>query len=77
MSDVKYATNCYGHKCRYRKQIVMNTALRKLVEMLGLPSDSICYLEAEPGKLDIKRCETCILFISAQAGSLFKPAIMT
>ena len=30
----------------------------------GLPSDSTCVLKAEPGKLDIKRCEPGILFIS-------------
>ena len=42
-------------------------ALRTLVESRGLPSDSTCVLEAEPGKLDIKRLEPCILFISLQA----------
>ena len=30
----------------------------------GLPSDSTCVLKAEPGKLDIKRHESGILFIS-------------
>ena len=30
----------------------------------GLPSDSTCVLKAEPGKLDIKRREPGILFIS-------------
>ena len=30
----------------------------------GLPSDSTCVLKAEPGKLDIKRRESGILFIS-------------
>ena len=30
----------------------------------GLPSDSTCLLKAESGKLDIKRCEPGILFIS-------------
>ena len=34
-------------------------------------------LEAEPGKLDIKRCELGILFISLQVDSLFKLAIKT
>ena len=38
----------------------------------GLPSGSICILKVEPGKLDIKRCDLCILFISLQADSLFK-----
>ena len=48
-----------------------------LVESRGLPSDSTCILKAEPGKLDIKRLEPGILFISLQADSLFKLAIMT
>ena len=30
----------------------------------GLPSDSTCVLKAEPGKLDFKRREPGILFIS-------------
>ena len=30
----------------------------------GLPSDSTCVLKAEPGKLDIKRREPGIIFIS-------------
>ena len=45
-------------------------ALRMLVESRGLPRDSICVLDAEPGKLDIKRCEPGILFISLQVASL-------
>ena len=48
-----------------------------LVESRGLPSDSTCILEANPGKLEIKRLEPGILFISLQADSLFKLAIMT
>ena len=47
-----------------------------LVELRGLLSDSKCVLEAEPGKLDIKRCKPGILSISLQVGSLFKLAIM-
>ena len=47
-----------------------------LVELRGLPSESTCVLEAEPAKLDIKRREPGILFISEQVGSLFKLAIM-
>ena len=39
-------------------------ATRRLVELKGLPSDSTCILIAEPGKLDIKRCESGILFIN-------------
>ena len=33
-------------------------ALRMLLESRGLPSDSTCILEAEPGKLDIKKTRT-------------------
>ena len=47
-----------------------------LVESQGLPSDSTCVLEAEPGKLDIKRCEPGILFISLHVVSLIKIPIM-
>ena len=43
----------------------------------GLPSDSTAVLKAEPGKLDIKRREPGILFISLPIVSLFKLAIMT
>ena len=52
-------------------------ALRTLVELRGLPSESTCVLEAEPGELDIQRHSpsTCILFISLPIGSLFKLAI--
>ena len=42
-----------------------------------LPSDRTCILEAESGKLDIKRCEPSILFISLSHGSLLKSVIMT
>ena len=38
----------------------------------GLPSDSKCVLKALPGKLDIKRSEPGILFISLPIVSLFK-----
>ena len=40
----------------------------------GMPSDSTCVLEAEPGKLEIKIHvrEPDIQFISLQADSLFK-----
>ena len=48
-----------------------------LVEMLGLPSDSTGILEAEPGKLDIKRRKPGILFINLPICSHFKLAIMT
>ena len=43
----------------------------------GLSSDSTSVLEAEPGKLDIKRCEPGILFIILLAGSLLKLMIRT
>ena len=45
-------------------------ALKMLVESRGLPSGLTCILEAEPGKLEIKRREP------VQFGSLFKLAIM-
>ena len=48
-----------------------------LVESRGKPRDSICILEAEPGKLYFKRREHGFLFISKQVGSLFKLVIMT
>ena len=35
----------------------------RLLTSRGLSSDSTCVLKAEPGKLDIKRCEPGILFI--------------
>ena len=40
-------------------------------------AESRGFLEAEHGKLDIKRHEPRILLISIQVGSLFKLAIMT
>ena len=39
-------------------------ALRMLVESRSLPSDSTCILKDKPSKLDIKRHEPGILFIS-------------
>ena len=70
--------------CKYR---ILNECLlisslpgkasRKLGESRGLLSDSTCILEAEPGKLDIKRGEPGILSISLSVVSLFKLAIMT
>ena len=52
-------------------------ALRTLVKSRGFPSNSSCILEPEPGKHYNKRREPGILFISLQAGSVFKLAIMT
>ena len=51
-------------------------ASRMFVESRGLPSDSTCILEADPGKLNNKIHEPGILFNSLQVGSLFKPVIM-
>ena len=51
-------------------------ALRSLVESRGLRSDSTCVLKAKPGKLDIKRSEPGILFISLPIVSVFKLAIL-
>ena len=42
-----------------------------VVALQGLPSDSRCFFKAEPGKLDIKKREPAIIFISLQVGSLF------
>ena len=42
-----------------------------------LPSDSKYVLKAKPEKLDIKRREPGILFISLPSDSLFNLAIMT
>ena len=39
-------------------------ALRTHVDIAWLASDSTCVFKAEPGKLDIKRREPGILFIS-------------
>ena len=41
-----------------------------------LPSDSTGVLKAEPCKLDIKRRESGILFVSLPIVSLLKPAIL-
>ena len=40
-----------------------------VVKLQGLPSNSSCVFEAEPGKLDLKRHEPAIIFISLQVGS--------
>ena len=52
-------------------------AMRMLVGSRGLPSDSICFFKAEPGKHYIKRHEPSILFISLQVCPPFKLEIMT
>ena len=52
-------------------------ALRTLVDIASLPSNSTCALKAEPGKLYIKRREPGILFISLPIVSLFKLVLMT
>ena len=48
-----------------------------LVESSGSAKRFNIRIRAEPGKLDIKSSKPGILFISLQAGSLFKQAIMT
>ena len=48
-----------------------------LVESRGLPSDSTCVLEAEPGNFDIKIPKPGILFISQHVGALLQLAILT
>ena len=51
-------------------------ALRTLVDITRVADDSTCVLKAAPGKLDIKRREPGILFISLPIGFLFELAIM-
>ena len=55
-------------------------ASRMLVDIARLaerkPHDSTCIINAEPGKLNIKRCEPVIIFINSPIVSLFKLAIM-
>ena len=62
--DIKFTRRGFKNACLHR-------------EAGGLPSDSTYDLKAKPGKLDIKRRESGILFISLPIGSLFKLAIMT
>ena len=59
---------------RYKKRILGESQLisslpgkdsRTLVESRGLPIDSTCVYEAEPGKRDIKRREPGITLISS------------
>ena len=38
-------------------------ALRTLVELRGLPGNSTCILEAEPGTLNIKRHSSSVCYI--------------
>ena len=49
----------------------------RLLASLGMPSDLTWVLKAEPGKVDIKRHKSGILFISLPIVSLFKLVIMT
>ena len=59
--------------------LLAGKASRTLVESRVLPSDSTCVLEAELGKLGIRRHKpgACILFINLPIGSFFKTTIMT
>ena len=57
-------------------QVYQVRLCERLLTWRGLLSDSTCVLKAEPGKLDIKRHEPGILFISLHAYSLFKLAII-
>ena len=41
---------------------LLGMALRTLVESRGLPSDSTCVVQAEPGKFDIKLRELAVVF---------------
>ena len=58
-------------------QVYQARLRERVLTSRGLPSYSTSVLEAEPGKLDIKRREPGILFISLQVESIFKLAIMT
>ena len=58
-------------------QVYQARLWERLLTSQGLSSDSTSALKAEPGKLDIKRRKTGILFISLPIVSLFKLAIMT
>ena len=44
---------------------------------MRLACNSTYIIQANPGKLEIKRSDTCIIFISLQLGSHFRQAIMT
>ena len=59
------------------KDPFVRSMLECLLTSRGLPSDSTSVLKALPGKLDIKRREPGILFISLPIVLLFKLAIMT
>ena len=58
-------------------QVYQARIWERLLTSQGLPSDSTSVLKAEPGKLDIKKREPGIQFISLPIVSLFKLAIMT
>ena len=51
-------------------------ALRMLVDIARLAEQFNMHSQAEPSKLNIKRREPAILFISLQVDSLFKLVIM-
>ena len=69
---VKLITSCADPEEGHREyqvsvfwyQVYQARLWERLLTSRGLPSDSICVLKAEPGKLDIKRREPGILFIS-------------
>ena len=74
---VTFPCGVLGQVCYLVVSIPNLCLLSYFVESRGLLSDSTCVLKAEPGKLDIKRCEPSIVFISLQVVSPFKLAIMT
>ena len=74
----------FGLVSLYREYLVSvlisslpGNALRMLVDIASLSSDSTCVLKAESGKLDIKRREPGIVFYPFQADLLLKLAIVT
>ena len=71
---VLYDSELFLNKKKDREYIILGECLlilgyqarlrERLLTSPGLPSDSTCVLDAEPGKLDIKKREPGILFIS-------------
>ena len=59
---VTFLCGVLGQVCYLVVSIPNLCLLSYFVESRGLLSDSTCVLKAEPGKLDIKRCEPSIVF---------------
>ena len=72
-----WSTSLTEHWGVFWYQVYQARLWERLLTLRGLLSDSIYVLEAEPGKIDIKRREPGILFSLLQVDSLFKLAILT